>query len=131
MERLRATPGHMLLVRDEGGHFHGIITPLDVLDAMAGGFDRTGAVEPEVVEREDGSLLVAGSVPADEFADRVGIAIGKDRAYETIAGLVLDRAAEPPRIGQPIVIDGWRIKVVDLDGRRIDKLRVQRAPGAS
>lgn len=73
VEKLRGSPGHMLLVYDEYGHFEGIITPMDILGAIAGGFDEEEADEPKVVEREDGSLLVAGWMPVDEFADRIGL----------------------------------------------------------
>jgi putative hemolysin len=126
IERLKAAPGHMLLVYDEYGHFKGIITPMDILGAIAGGFDETEEDEPKVVEREDGSLLVAGWMPIDEFAERTGIPIEDNPDYETVAGLVLDRTAELPQIGQRLEIGGWWVEVVDMDGRRIDKLLVSR-----
>jgi putative hemolysin len=128
IERLRAAPGHMLLVYDEYGHFEGIITAMDILGAIAGGFDQNAIDEPKIVEREDGSLLVAGWMPVDEFADRIGIALDDDPGYETVAGLVLHLAAELPVVGQEVTIAGWRLEVVDMDGRRIDKVLVSRAP---
>lgn len=126
IERLKSAPEHMLLVYDEYGHFEGIITPMDILGAITGGFDQTDDDEPKVVEREDGSLLVAGWMPVDEFADRLAVEIEPDPGYETVAGLVLHLIAELPRVGQHAIIDGWRIEVVDMDGLRIDKLLVQR-----
>ncbi|KAA9008759.1 hemolysin family protein [Histidinibacterium aquaticum] len=128
IERLKLSEGHMLVVYDEFGHFEGVITPMDVLGAIVGGFDETEQDEPKVVERPDGSLLVAGWMPVDEFADRIGLELGDDLTFETVGGLVLDRAGELPQVGQRITVGGWRIEVVDLDGRRIDKLLVDRVP---
>lgn len=126
IELLREDPGHMLLVYDEYGHFEGIITAMDILGAVAGGFDQTDDDEDKIVEREDGSLLVSGWMPVDEFAERTGIPLARDRVYETVAGLVLDAAQEMPRVGERITLGDWVIEVVDLDGRRIDKLLAMR-----
>lgn len=126
IERLKSAPGHMLLVYDEYGHFEGIITPMDILGAITGGFDETEEDEPKVVEREDGSLLVAGWMPVDEFADRVGLILENEPDFETVAGLVINRAAELPREGHRVEIDGWVLEVIDMDAHRIDKLLVQR-----
>ncbi|MBW7922102.1 MAG: HlyC/CorC family transporter [Rubellimicrobium sp.] len=128
IERLREAPSSMLLVFDEYGSFEGIITPMDILGAITGGFDEDVTDEPKLVEREDGSLLVAGWMPVDEFADHIGMHLDDDRGYETVAGLVLDRAGVLPGVGDRIDIDGWRIEVLDLDGRRIDKVLVARLP---
>ncbi|MFO1137605.1 MAG: hemolysin family protein [Paracoccus sp. (in: a-proteobacteria)] len=126
--RLRAAPGQMLLVYDEYGHFEGVITPMDVLEAITGEFAGWDDDEPKIVEREDGSLLVAGWMPADEFADRLGTPLPEDRDYSTAAGLVLDLTGRLPQVGDHVDWQGWRIEVVDLDGRRIDKLLVSRLP---
>lgn len=126
--KLRAAPGQMLLVYDEYGHFEGVVTPMDVLEAITGEFAGLDDDEPKIVTREDGSLLVAGWMPADEFADRLGLPLGDDHDFSTVAGLVLDLAGQIPQVGDVVVWDGWRIEVVDLDGRRIDKLLVSR-PG--
>ncbi len=128
VERLRNSPCDMLLVYDEYGHFEGVVTPMDILGAIAGGFDADDTDEPKVVEREDGSLLVAGWMPVDEFAARLDLALAEDRDYETVAGLVLHLAQALPAVGQHVMLEGWRIEVVDLDGRRIDKLLVAPAP---
>ncbi|KNX40030.1 Magnesium and cobalt efflux protein CorC [Roseovarius tolerans] len=127
VDRLRSSSEHMLLVYDEYGHFEGIVTAMDVLGAIAGGFDETETDEPKIVERDDGSLLVAGWMPIDEFADRLEIPIQDDGDYETVAGLVLYLLAKLPTVGQVVWLQGWQIEVIDMDGRRIDKLLVQRA----
>jgi putative hemolysin len=124
IETLRSAPGHMVVVYDEYGHFEGLITPMDVLQAIAGEFVEGEDTEDKVVEREDGSLLVSGWMPADEFAERIGLTLEGDRDYETVAGLVIDRMGALPALGEHVDLGRWRIEVVDLDGRRIDKVLV-------
>ncbi|WP_306755179.1 hemolysin family protein [Paracoccus actinidiae] len=124
IEELKASPAHMLLVYDEYGHFEGLVTAMDLLEAIAGDFPEPGDDEPKAVQRDDGSWLVAGWMPADEFAEMIGISLPDDRSYESVAGLVLDRAGVLPDVGARITVSGWQIEVVDLDGRRIDKLLV-------
>ncbi|QRZ13583.1 HlyC/CorC family transporter [Paracoccus methylovorus] len=128
ISRLRSAPGQMLLVYDEYGHFEGVVTPMDVLEAITGEFVGLVDDEPKVVVREDGSLLVAGWMPVDEFADRLSAPLDDDRDYSTVAGLVLDLAGRLPQAGDRVDWKGWRIEVVDMDDRRIDKLLVQRLP---
>lgn len=126
IEKLRQAPAHMLLVYDEYGHFEGIITAMDVLEAITGDFIDENDAEPKMVTRQDGSLLVAGWMPVDEFADHIGITLPEERSYETVAGLMLEMMGRLPEVGAYLDLSGWRIEVVDLDGRRIDKLLVQR-----
>jgi len=126
IECLRKAPAHMVLVYDEYGHFEGIITPMDVLEAITGEFPDDMMDEPKVVARADGSYLIAGWMPVDELADLLSIVVNPDRGYETVAGLVLEQAGHLPELGERIDIQGWSIKVVDLDGRRIDKILVSR-----
>ena len=126
IEALRVSPSHMVLVYDEYGHFEGVITPMDVLEAITGSFADTTEDEPKIVEREDGSLLVAGWMPVDEFADRLSLDLRPDRDFETVAGFVIDLMGALPEVGEVVRVSGWRIEVIDLDGRRIDKLLVSR-----
>ena len=128
LETLRRSPAHVVLVYDEYGQLEGIITPMDVLEAIVGDFVEGEEAEAKIVERDDGSLLVAGWMPADEFAERIGIALDEDRDYETVAGLVIEKMESLPELGEHVDVLGWRIEVIDLDGRRIDKLLVQKAP---
>ncbi len=130
IENLRRAPAHMVLVYDEYGHFEGIITPMDVLQAITGDFHEDGEAEPKMVTRKDGSLLVAGWMPVDEFADALGLQLETDRDYQTVAGMVLDRMGRLPQVGETLEEGAWRIEVVDLDGRRIDKLLVARRDGS-
>ena len=127
IDKLRNSKDHMLLVFDDHGHFTGVITPMDILGAIAGGFEAEQFDEPKVIEREDGSLLVSGWMPVDEFASQLKITLEDDLSFETVAGLVFDRVTVPPHVGQHICIDGWNIEIVDMDGKRIDKLLVSQA----
>jgi putative hemolysin len=129
VDRLRASSEHMLLVYDEYGQFEGLVTAMDILGAIAGGFDETAEDAPKITPREDGSFLVAGWMPVDEFAAEFKVTLPSDSDYETVAGLVLLYCSALPREGQVVRIGGWDVEVVDMDGRRIDKLLVRRADG--
>ncbi|MBL9069613.1 MAG: HlyC/CorC family transporter [Sphingopyxis sp.] len=126
LENLRAAEIPMLLVHDEYGHFEGLVTPADLLSAIAGEFasDQDIGSEPFVTEREDGSLLIAGSMPADQMADRLGIELGDDRDYATAAGHALAILKHLPTEGEKFTDRGWMFEIVDMDGRKIDKLLV-------
>lgn len=126
IDRLRTAPAHMVLVYDKSGHFEGLITPMDVLEAIAGEFPDHATDEPKVVARADGSYLVAGWMPVDEFAEMLALDIAGDRDFQTVAGLVLDEIEHLPDVGQTLTLQGWTIEVVDIDARRIDRLLVYR-----
>jgi putative hemolysin len=119
---------HMALVHDEYGHFQGVVTNADILEAIVGDF-RTDEGEPDVVRREDGSWLLAGSMPADEMADRLDVALPQERSYHTAAGFVLDWLGHLPQIAESFDTQGWRFEIVDLDGRRVDKILATRLVG--
>ena len=123
---LRRAEVPMALIHDEYGHFEGIVTPADLLAAIAGEFasDSDPADSPNVVERDDGSLLVNGTMPADALAARLEIDLPEDRDYATVAGFALAILKHFPAEGESFVEQGWRFEVIDLDGRRIDKLLV-------
>ena len=112
------------LVHDEYGHFEGIVTPADILEAITGVFrsDLDEEEEPPAVRREDGSWLLAGYMQADEMAEQIGIDLPESRDYETVAGYILSHLHRLPATGECVDADGWRFEVVDLDGRRIDKV---------
>ena len=118
----------MAMVHDEYGHLEGLVTPSDVLAAIAGAFvsHQDEGDHPHLVEREDGSLLISGSMPADALSDRLGIDLPEDREYATAAGYVLAVLKRLPHEGEHFADQGWRFEVVDMDGLRIDKLLVSR-----
>lgn len=124
---LREAAVPMALIHDEYGHFEGLVTPTDVLEAIVGAFksDAFGS-EPHALERDDGSWLLAGAMPVDEMADRIGVVLPDQRSYETVAGFVLSELQHLPQTGEHIDTGGWRFEVIDLDGRRIDKVLAKR-----
>ncbi len=126
IQALRRAPAQMVLVYDEYGHFEGIITSGDILEAITGVFQEDEVEEPPIVQREDGSFLVAGWMPVDEFAHQMGFNMKEDPDYETVAGFVLDELKRLPELGERFTWNGWSFEVIDLDGRRIDKLLVQK-----
>jgi putative hemolysin len=124
---LREAEVPMALIHDEYGDFEGLVTPTDILEAIAGVFksDSAGS-EPYAIERDDGSWLLSGAMPVDEMADKLGIALPQDRGYTTTAGFVLSHMQHIPRTGEHMEASGWRFEVLDLDGRRIDKVLASR-----
>ena len=127
--RLRRAAVPMALIHDEYGHFEGIVTPADLLAAIAGDFASDGDPHeaPDFVQREDGSYLVAGSASADLLAEKLDLDLPDDRDYATAAGFALAAFRRLPAEGESVVEQGWTFEVIDLDGRRIDKLLVSRA----
>lgn len=125
---LRSAEVPLALVHDEYGHFDGIVTPGSILAALAGAFrnDIEEGDEPELVERDDGSFLVSGAASADLLSDRLGIRLPNDRDFSTVAGFALDVLKHLPETGERFAHDGWSFEIVDMDGRKIDKLIASR-----
>ena len=118
----------MAFVHDEYGHLEGVVTPADLLSAIVGNFashlDEGDA--PLLVQREDGSLLLAGALPVDALIDRLGLDLPDDRDYATAAGFALSVLKRLPHEGEHFTEQDWRFEVVDMDGRKIDKLLASR-----
>jgi putative hemolysin len=125
---LRSAEVPLALVHDEYGHLDGIVTPGSILSALAGAFahDMDEGDEPPCVEREDGSWLVSGSANADLLDDRIGVSMPVDRDFATVAGFALSVLKKIPETGETFKFDGYKFEVVDMDGRKIDKLLVSR-----
>jgi putative hemolysin len=125
---LRNADVPLALVHDEYGHLDGIVTPGSILAALAGTFahDIEQGDEPPLVEREDGSWLVSGAATADLLTDRLGVNMPGDRDYSTVAGFALSVLKHLPETGETFKYDGWSFEVVDMDGRKIDKLIASR-----
>jgi putative hemolysin len=121
---LRGAEVPMAFVHDEYGHFEGVVTPADLLSALAGGFasDFQGGTDPPLVEREDGSWWVSGSLSADLLADGLAINLPEERDYSTTAGFALSVLKHIPEVGERFSYGGWQFEIVDMDGFKIDKL---------
>lgn len=128
LERLRGDRLGLALVMDEYGSFEGVVTASDLLEAIVGDL---GPVEPEeegvAIERHDGSLLLDGSMPSDELRARLELPeLPAAGTYHTVGGLMLALLKRVPKEGDRIVWAGWRFEVVDIDGRRVDKVLASR-----
>jgi putative hemolysin len=129
LNTFKTSPIHMALILDEHGNFEGIVTNADILETIVGEFQTDeGPPEPDAVRRDDGSWLISGGMPVDEMAERLSLSIPPDRSYHTAAGFVLDQLGKLPETGQVFDALGWRFEIVDLDGRRIDKILATRIP---
>jgi putative hemolysin len=127
----RATAhGRMVLVVDEYGVVQGLMTPRDLLEAITGELlQATATDEAWATPRDDGSWLIDGLMPVAEFKARLNIRTLPDEdrdIYNTVAGLVMAISGELPAEADVVTFGEWRFEVVDLDGRRIDKLLVSR-----
>jgi putative hemolysin len=132
LERLKSDPLGLALVMDEYGSFEGVVTAADVLEAIVG--DPTDA-EPQMggaAGEGDGALVMDGMMPVDELKARLSLPdLPAEGSYHTLAGLVLALLRRVPRIGDRIVFAGWRFEVLEMDGRRVDKVRVAREPATA
>jgi putative hemolysin len=124
LRQLREAEVPMAFIHDEYGHFEGLVAPANLLAAIAGEFasDQDEDTDPPFVERDDGSWLISGTAAADAMADRLGMPLPEDRDFATAAGFALWRLKHLPITGESFAYRGWRFEVVDMDGRRIDKL---------
>ncbi len=127
LEHLRHAPMGVVLVVDEFGVLRGITSSSDVLQSIVGELaSPAGAPQPYFTRREDGSWLVDGVMPRDLLGEALGLEPPDDEDYDTVAGFALARFGRLPVAGDHVHWRGWRIEVLDMDGRRIDKLLFQR-----
>jgi CBS domain containing-hemolysin-like protein len=112
----------MAVVVDEYGSLEGIVTQTDLLEAIAGDIPEVGD-EPDVIERSDGSLLIDGMMSAREAFERLDLSENPaSDDFNTLAGYVIFRLGRIPNAGDAFEVGGWHLEVVDMDGRRIDKV---------
>jgi putative hemolysin len=132
LELLRTSRNHIALVIDEYGGLTGMVTLYDILEAIVGDVPSAGGpVELSAVQREDGSWLFDGALQIDEFKEILELddLPEEDRAgYQTLGGFMMTQLGSIPAAGQHFEWDGWRFEVVDMDGRRVDKVLVYKLP---
>jgi len=125
LEQFRASETHLVLVIDEYGEINGLVTLQDVLEAVTGEFKPRSPAEAWAVQREDGSWLLDGLIPIPELKDRLDLKSvpEEDRGrFHTLSGLVMWLSGRLPQTGDVLEWENWRLEVVDLDGKRIDKI---------
>jgi putative hemolysin len=133
LEHFRASSSQMVFVVDEYGEVQGVITLRDVLEAITGEFTIAEEENAWAVQREDGSWLIDGLIPVPELKDRLELKVlpDEDRGrYNTLAGLVMMLLGRLPQVTDHVEWDGWRFEVVDMDGKRIDKVLAAREAGS-
>lgn len=129
LERFRKERNYFAVVVDEYGSTQGIITLHDLTENIFGtlpDFDDTE--EPDIVSREDGSLLVDGMIPIDELRETISLAEFdlEDADYSTLAGFILHKLSEVPKIGHILETDGYRFEIVDMDKSKIDRVLISK-----
>ncbi|MBO9718390.1 MAG: HlyC/CorC family transporter [Pseudoxanthomonas sp.] len=133
LEIFREEQHSLALVVDEYGEIQGLVTVSDLMGAIVGRLQAVENTDEDalVVTREDGSLLVGGTLPTDdlrELMDGAALPDAEEGDYHTLAGMCIAHFGRIPNVGEYFDWAGWRIEIVDLDGARIDKLLLRRLP---
>ncbi len=134
LEQFRARATRLVFVVDEYGVVQGLLTPMDMLEAITGELSPETPLDAWAMQREDGSWLVDGAMPAPELKARLDIAALPDEdkeRYNTVAGLMQAVSGELLAVGQTVEIAGWRFEVLQVEGRRIERVLLQRLPDFS
>jgi putative hemolysin len=127
LERLKSDPLGLALVMDEYGSFEGVVTAADVLEAIVGDAEVVSTKPGEGVEQADGSLLLDGMTPVDELKARLNLPeLPAEGSYHTLAGLMLALLRRVPRKGDRIVFGGWLFEILEMDARRVDRVRASK-----
>lgn len=120
---LQKSPSGMAFVVDEFGSLEGVVTANDILENIAGNFALgDGDQGPGVVQRADGSWLLDGLLPREQMAETLNLHLPEEDDHHTVAGFLLARFGRLPEAGDVVEWNGWRFEVMDMDGRRIDKV---------
>ena len=122
LEQFKRAPVRLATILDEYGVLQGIVTQTDLLEVIAGELPDIEGEEPGIIEREDGSLLIDGMMSAQDAFDRLGFKVQPEGDFHTVAGFALLALGHLPQAGEHFDYEGWRFEIVDLDGRRIDKV---------
>ena len=131
LENFRASSAHLAVVVDEYGEIQGVVTPQDLLEAIAGEFKTPSNEDAWAVQRGDGSWLLDGLIPIPELKDRLGLPTAPEEElgrYNTLSGMVMLLLGRVPRTTDAVEWEGWRFEIVDMDSRRIDKVLATRLP---
>jgi putative hemolysin len=131
LEHFRGSPAQMVFVVDEYGEVQGVITLRDVLEAITGEFVTERPDDAWAVRRDDGSWLIDGLIPVPELKDRLDLKDlpDEDRGrYNTLAGMIMLLLGRLPGTADSVEWRGWKFEVVDLDGKRVDKVLASRMP---
>lgn len=129
LHHVENSPVGLAFVVDERGTFLGIVTAHDVVRTVLADILKDADGKPTMIRRRDGGFFIDGSLPIDELAERLSLALPGERDYHTAAGFILHELRRLPRVGDVLRHSGWRFEVADLDGVRIDKILATRLAG--
>lgn len=131
LEKFKETKNHIAIVIDEYGGIQGLVTVTDIASQVLGEFPASDAPEePAAIKREDGSWLIDGLIPVDNFKEIFNIESlegEEEEGFQTISGFIMMMLEKIPRSGDKFESDGITYEVVDMDGNRIDKVLVKKA----
>ncbi len=131
LEHFRTSGSQMVFVVDEYGDLKGMVTLQDMMDALTGEFAQDDEDDQMVIRRQDGSLLLDGLIPIIDFKDALEIRKLQDEEegrYQTLNGLLMYELGKIPQTADVVEIAGWRLEIVDMDGKRVDKVLAQKIP---
>ncbi len=121
---LRESPAHAAIIVDEHGSFEGFVTATDILGAIVGELE--DVTDGEAVRMEDGSWLLDGAMDLAHATDALGVPFPLDDDFHTVAGFIIAELRHIPKTAERFDWQGWRFEVVDMDGRRVDKVRARK-----
>jgi putative hemolysin len=133
LDNFRLSDVHMAFVIDEYGEVQGIITLQDLIEAITGEFQPRDPETSWAVQREDGSWLLDGHIPVPELKDRLGLEEVPEEErgrYHTLSGMIMLLTGTLPKVADSVLWEGWKLEIVDMDGRAIDKVLAVRLPPA-
>ncbi|HQY93110.1 hemolysin family protein [Caldilinea sp.] len=128
IEQMRRSRSHIALIINEYGGLEGLVTISDVVEAILGAVDATNLEEtPSITQRDDGSWLIDGLWSVDAFQEKFGLKelpARNELDYQTVGGMIMALLEQVPSVGSVVEFDGYKLEVVDMDGRRVDKVLV-------
>lgn len=131
LDNFRSSDVHMAFVIDEYGEVQGIVTLQDLIEAITGEFRPRDPKTSWAVQRDDGSWLLDGHIPVPELKDRLALdAVPEEERgrYHTLSGMMMLLTGRLPKVSDTILWEGWRLEIVDMDGKTIDKVLASRLP---
>jgi putative hemolysin len=129
LQNFRSSNAQLVLVIDEYGEVQGMVTLRDVIEAITGEFHAHDVEEAWAVQRQDGSWLIDGLIPIPELKDRLELRSAPEEErgrYNTLSGMVMLLLGRVPRVADSVEWEAWRFEIVDMDGKRIDKVLASR-----
>lgn len=128
LQKFRETGKHIAFAIDEYGGFSGIISVFDITESIVGEIPNNNqSINKKIVKRHDGSLLVNGQMSMQDLAEYLKVKLEDDSDFQTVGGLVMHKLGHIPSEGEFIKISGYRIEVIDMDGKRIDKVLITKS----